>query len=633
MKEKALSGGPVSLQLDALTEDGTQKVWFRRALPPNAPRARDNPNYGRQVLPKGHVRRQGARPLSCDILFEPDVPVNLRDGTVIYTDVLRPVAEGAYPAIVSWGPFGKSIGGVRLEDFPDRTGVPLDATTELMKWEAADPGYWVEHGYAVLHPDVRGAFRSEGNIYWMGRREAEDGYDFIEWAAAQPWSNGHLGMAGNSWLAIMQWFIAAEQPPHLSAIAPWEGASDLMREFVFRGGIPVIVFPDLLTQALPGEGLIEDIAKMAMTEQDFTGYWKDKRVRFDQIKVPAYVSASYDNFLHTYGTFAAWREMSSKDKWLRIHNTHEWQDLYDPANTDDLRRFFDQYLKAIDNGWEQTPRIRAAILDPSGEDEVGRVIECFPPGDYPHRAFYLSSDNTLTEVPQRDAASICYPVEQVRGAAFKISIGQHSEIIGYCKLKLWVEADGSDDMDLLVLLEKLDAEGGGSSLRHNPYGAPVPLQSTGMLRVSRRELDLDRSTPSEPFLRLIGEQRLKPGEIVPVEIGFWPIGLKIHAGEALKLTIIPYHSQSIPFYLGAAGIDISATSYTFDPKNPPEMVTLSGSTEMVPAWVSEQAVKPVDRNKGTHRIYFGGKYDSHLLVPIKAAAPQGAGHPAMNLQS
>ena len=617
MTNKAMPEEPVSLQRDVMTEDGTQKVWFRRALPTSAPRARDNPNYGKHVLRKGHLRRPGARPLSCDILFEPDVAVDLRDGTVIYTDILRPVEEGQYPAIVSWGPFGKSVGGVRLEDFPDRTGIKLDATTELMKWEAADPGYWVEHGYAVLHPDARGSFRSQGHIYWMGRREAEDGYDFIEWAARQSWSNGYLGMAGNSWLAIMQWFIAAEQPPHLSAIAPWEGASDLMREFVFRGGIPLIGFPDVLTQALPGNGLIEDVTKMAMTEQDFTGYWKDKRARFDQIKVPAYVAASYDNFLHTFGTFAAWREMASKEKWLRVHNTHEWQDFYDPANTEDLRRFFDHYLKNVDNGWEQTPRIRAAVLDPSGGDEVGRAMESFPPRDYPHRTLYLVNGAALSEFAQRDPASIRYPVEQVPGAIFQTTMERHSEIIGYCKLKLWVEAEGSDDMDLLVLLEKLDAAGGGSSLRHNPYGAPVPLQATGMLRVSRRALDADRSTPAEPFLSLVGEQRLRPGEIVPVEIGFWPIGFKIHAGETLQLTIVPYRSQPIPFNLGCAGIEIPADRYTFDPADPPPMVTLSGSPEMVPEWVGRQAVGAVDRNEGAHRIHFGGSYDSHLLVPLK----------------
>ena len=618
MVQAAFPEEAISCQLDVPCDEGTRKVWFRRATPPSAPRSRDNANYGKQVLPKGHLRRPGARPLSCDILFEPDVPVTLRDGTVIYADILRPVGDGQYPSILSWGPFGKNIGCVRLEDFPDRTGVPLDATTELMKWEAADPGYWVEHGYAVLHPDARGTFRSQGDIQWMSRQEAEDGYDFIEWAAAQPWSNGRVGMCGNSWLAIMQWFIAAEQPPHLAAIAPWEGASDILREFVGRGGVPKPIFSDVLTQALPGEHLIEDIAKMVMTEQDFTGYWQDKRARFDRITVPAYIAASYDNDLHTPGTFAAWREIASEEKWLRIHNTHEWRDLYEPAHTEDLRRFFDHYLKGEDNGWESTPRIRAAVLDPGREDELGRVIESFPP-EWPHQTFYLAANGALDGTPQADATSAEYPAEQVPGVTFRVKVPNASEIIGYCKLKLWVEAEGADDMDLWVTVEKLDTDGGNTLLRPHPYaGVSMPLQATGMLRVSRRALDPELSTPSEPFLSLVGEQRLSPGEIVPVEIGLWPIGFKIRAGEILQVTVSPYHSEGIPLALGAAPIEIPADRYTYDPADAPEMITLSGSREVVPPWVAAQTVKPEDRNRGTHRIHFGGQYDSHLLVPLKA---------------
>ncbi len=618
MPQDALPEEAISRQIDVPCDSGTRKVWFRRATPPTAPRSRDNATYGRQILPKGHLRRPGARPLTCDILFEPDVPMTLRDGTVLRTDILRPVEDGQYPSIVSWGPFGKSIGCVRLEDFPNRTGVPLDATTELMKWEAADPGYWVAHGYTVLHPDARGTFRSDGHIQWMGRQEAEDGHDFIEWAAAQPWSNGHVGMSGNSWLAIMQWFIAAEQPPHLSAIAPWEGASDLLREFVGRGGIPKPVFSDILTQALPGEHLIEDIAKMALTEKDFTGYWQDKRARFERITVPAYIAASWDNDLHTAGTFAAWRQIASTEKWLRIHNTHEWRDFYDPEYVEDLRRFFDRYLKGIDNGWESTPRIRAALIDPGREDELGREIQAFPPADYLHRTLFLARDGVLDPTPQADSASVAYAVEQVPGAAFRVKIPENSEILGYCALKLWVEAEGADDMDLWVTVGKLDPDGGDTLVRPHPYiGMSLPLQATGMLRVSRRELDPELSTPSEPFLNLVGERPLSPGEIVPVEIGLWPIGLKVHAGEILQVTISPYHSEAIPLALGIAPIDIPADRYTFDPADPPEMITLSGPGKAMPDWVGQQSVGPDDRNRGGHRIHFGGRYDSHLLVPMK----------------
>jgi predicted acyl esterase len=219
----------------------------------------------------------------------------------------------------------------------------------------------VANGYVVLNPDTRGAYKSGGNLVFFGRQLAEDGYDFIEWAAAQDWSNGRIGLVGNSWLAISQWFIAAERPPHLAAIAPWEGLSDLMREVSLRGGIPMLDFPEMIIQTLAGELLVEDPARMAMTEQDDTLYWQDKRARLERIEVPTYIVASYDHHAHTYGTLEAFRRIASKDKWLRIHNTHEWPDFYDPRWSAELMAFFDHYLKGEANDWPETTRVRIAV--------------------------------------------------------------------------------------------------------------------------------------------------------------------------------------------------------------------------------------------------------------------------------
>ena len=92
---------------------------YRRALPLTAPRARYS-GFRREslVLRKGTVRHDGARPLECDIQFDRDVPVQLRDGTTIYTDVFRPVDRTDCPALVAWAPYGKQYGGVWLDDVP-----------------------------------------------------------------------------------------------------------------------------------------------------------------------------------------------------------------------------------------------------------------------------------------------------------------------------------------------------------------------------------------------------------------------------------------------------------------------------------------------------------------------------------
>lgn len=176
-----------------------------------------------KVLPKGYVQRTGCLPLPCDILYERDQPVELRDGTAIYADIFRPAnAETQVPAIVSWSPYGKSPGGgVRtLHEFPFRLGVPLSTLSELQKWEALDPAYWVDSGYAVIQPDPRGVGMSEGDIYALGSQEAEDCCDLIEYIGQRPWCTGRVGMGGNSYLSMVQWLVAARRPKYLEAIAP-----------------------------------------------------------------------------------------------------------------------------------------------------------------------------------------------------------------------------------------------------------------------------------------------------------------------------------------------------------------------------------------------------------------------------
>lgn len=106
--------------------------------------------------------------------------------------------------------------------------------------------------------------------------------------------------------------------------------------------------------------------------------------------MPAYVVAYYSNTLHTQGTFRAWRRMASKDKWLRIHNTQEWPDYYNEANTEDRHRFFDYYLKGKGNGWEETPRVRYALHDFEDGDRINFVADEFPAKEVCYSKYYLN---------------------------------------------------------------------------------------------------------------------------------------------------------------------------------------------------------------------------------------------------
>lgn len=462
----AICAQPVVAQqeLTLHNADGKEmKVALRKALPVSAERVR-YPGFKQEtlVLKAGSIRREGAKPLSCDILLERDVPIRLRDGVTIYADVFRPVGNDVYPAILAWSPYGKEIGGQMLDDVPLRSGVPLDATSGLEKFEGPDPAYWVAHGYAVVNPDKRGAYMSEGNLLYWGHEDALDGCDVIEWIASQKWCNGKVGMSGNSWLTVSQWFIAAERPEHLAAIAPWEGFCDHYRESGTRGGIPTPEFPEMIAETFSSaHGMLEDQPRMIVEKPFLCDYWLDKAARVENIDIPAYVVASYTNSVHTHGTFAGYRRMASKEKWLRVHNTNEWFDYYTPENVDDLRRFFDHYLKGMDNGWEKTPKVRLSVLNPGGRDIVGRAEDEFPLARTVYRKLYLSAaDSTLqASLPQQEITDIYQSAAKDNKVTYRYRMDKPTEITGYMKLHLWVSAPDHDDMDLAVRVEKLSKDG------------------------------------------------------------------------------------------------------------------------------------------------------------------------------
>ncbi|MEE1210534.1 MAG: CocE/NonD family hydrolase, partial [Parafannyhessea umbonata] len=119
-----------------------------------------------------------------------DQEVVLRDGTKIYCDIYRPTDVEKVPTIVSWSWFGKRPGDGMSEW--QIMGVPPMTVSKCAKFESPDPLYWCYQGYAVANVDVRGAGHSEGSVHMFTHQDREDGYDFVEWVAAQPWSNGKV---------------------------------------------------------------------------------------------------------------------------------------------------------------------------------------------------------------------------------------------------------------------------------------------------------------------------------------------------------------------------------------------------------------------------------------------------------
>ena len=553
---------------------------------------------GTKILPAGFQTAPPFRPLPTDVVLEKDVAVTLRDGVTTYVDVFRPTGSEKVPVIIAWSPYGKGQGTSRsVMGVFGLVGLDNKIVSGLEKFEGPDPAYWCAQGYAICNPDIRGVANSEGDSVLWDRQEGRDCHDLIEWLAIQDWCNGKVAMSGTSYLAVAQWFTAAEQPPHLVAINPWEGVSDVYRDLVLRGGMPDTGFArQLRDNSFWGNNRKEDIIAEADRYPLMNDLWEDKIPHFDKITVPAYIVASYSNTLHTAGTFRAWRRMASEEKWLRVHNTQEWPDYYDEANVEDLRRFFDHYLKSEDNGWEQTPRVRYSLLDLEGGDRVNLAASVFPPEDVAYTKYYLEGrSRTLSLEAPSEEASATYATESNPDlVSFTVRFDEETVMVGYPKARLWVEAKGNDDMDLFVLVQKLDAYGtplqqftvpnqGAMVQDLTERGASILRYkgSDGRLRVSMRHLDETLSTDAVPAHSFDRIEKLAPGEIVDTEIDLLPIGLTFYPGEQLRFVI--------------SGRSLLGTM-------------MPAIREYTPA------------NSGQHIIHTGGSYASYLQLPIQALA-------------
>ncbi len=508
---------------------------------------------GTQVLAAGYKLAPMFAPLTVDIIYERDVPVVLRDGVTIYVDIFRPAGSDKVPVLIAWSPYGKAQGtSPEVLALYGMLGMNIGRMSGLAKFEGPDPAYWCARGYAVCNPDPRGIGESGGDSAMFGTQEGRDCYDLIEWLAVQDWCGGKVGMSGTSYLAIAQWFTAAERPPHLAAISPCEGFSDVYRDLVLRGGMPDLGFAERLRRSYAGKNGREDAALEAERFPLMNALWEDKTPCFERIEVPAYVVASYSNTLHTAGTFRGWRRMASAQKWLRIHNIQEWPDYYDDANTEQLRRFFDRFLKNADNGWDDTPRVQYAVHDFHGGDTVNHPAGAFPPETVTDTRFYLDGiSRALTlQTPSQAMTAVYDTASDPALVSFVVRFEAETVLVGYPKAHLWVEAQGADDMDLFVLIQKLDAQGShlqqftvpnqGPRMQDLTESGASVLRykgSNGRLRVSMRHLDVDVATDAVPAHSFDRIEKLAPGEVVDAQIDMLPLGMRFYPGEQLRLVI------------------------------------------------------------------------------------------------
>lgn len=514
-----------------------------------------------EVLPAGW-NGFNAKPLKSAIRIDHDVEIVMRDGARLYADIYRPAESSEkVPAVLSWSFYGKKYSA--LDMLPMcvwNCCVPRSDLSGLEKFEGLDPQAWCSRGYAIVSVDTRGAGNSDGLIGVMGAQDAEDGYDVVEGIARMDWCNGSVGMAGNSALAISQWFIAAQQPPSLKAIAPWEGSGDIYREQFCRGGWFSMSNFDLITNEIvrgQSSSGIEDFEEMYRRSPVSSPFWEDKRADMTKVNCPVYIRGSDVSSIHTMGSIRGWLQVPHDKKWIQWGSKQEWYELYScPESMDELLVFFDRYLKGIENGWEETPKVRWSALQFGDREAIDNIVlEDFPAPSTQYRELFLSSQ-TLNTSPVPAYEKLSYDSASSSSfAEFSYTFDKASRLIGLPKAVLYMSSEDQDDFTVFVIIRKKDKNGKPLMHLNFPFHAtPVKsiddipqkeqaslnlhLGSTGILRASHRAIDKDKSIHYQfPFHPHSRQDKVTPGNIVKLEIGIWAMGVDFEAGETVSVRV------------------------------------------------------------------------------------------------
>ncbi|WP_280445803.1 CocE/NonD family hydrolase [Nocardia brasiliensis] len=390
-----------------------------------------------------------------------DVPITMSDGTVLKANVYRPAdARGPidtpFPTIVNMTPYTKlgsmimqtalsvpvlsdAVVGL-LRDF-ELPGTPLEGLTDATRVAgggfgrvfSVDPNL-IRSGYTQIVVDVRGTGFSQGNWEPWGPKDQSDTPEVIAWAAAQPWSDGNIGMNGVSYSGINQVQAAEKQPPALKAIVPVVPGNDLVRDMIAPGGAAIgILLPYLLV--VNAAKLMPDL--MSLLQGRFDTRWLADRLAdplsfldvglqtltadsFDtippqlgnvldpdspirqawlghpeRIQVPTMVIGGWhDNFVNGEPRIYQDIPLPPGQKQLVMGNGYHVSTGFDmrgrpgePPRIDVLQRaWFDKWLKGIDNGIDRWGPV--TMWQQGGG---WTTAEQFPRPEAEHRRMYLSA--------------------------------------------------------------------------------------------------------------------------------------------------------------------------------------------------------------------------------------------------
>lgn len=507
-------------------------------------------------------------PTAPDVAIQHDAWVPMSDGVRLLADVYLPAGpgvEGPFPTILIRMPYGK---------------------TEAYCYMPSHGKYWARRGYACVIQDVRGRWGSEG-VYEPFVNEGKDGYETLDWVAAQPWCDGNIGMTGESYYGYTQWAVAPLGHPNLKCIAPGDTAADIYASWIYNDNAFCLSTMGGWAYAINGKQdqnvylmdpwhlPLADMPAAAghpskaysewMDHQARDEYWDRINVchRYADIKVPAlHWGGWYDVFLN--GTIGGWQGMREqgpeevRDKqWLVISATdHELSpeftgrigelELKDHGYAHDrIKAFMDHWLKGEDSGVVQGGRVRYFVM---GANEW-RAADEWPLPQTDYTKYYLHSGGSATSLHGDGILDTETPAEE---PADQYTYDPRDPVTYWLGTVIWELAEHMEDRaeverrrDVLVytsapLTQDLEVTGPVSVTLHAATSAPdtdftaalVDVRPDGHAHLVQEGIRRARFRESDAR-----ESPVEAGAVYAYEIDLWATSYVFAAGHRIRLEI------------------------------------------------------------------------------------------------
>ena len=571
------------------------------------------------------------------VIVERDVEAVMRDGTILRANVYRPDVSERLPVLLQRTPYGKDFSGV---DF-----CMLSAG----------------RGYVVVVQDTRGRWASDGQHYPF-RDEFNDGYDTVEWAAAQPWANGKVGMWGGSYVGFTQWAAAATCPPSLVTIFPWVTFTDTYGQVLQPGGALAL---GVAVSWFLGAGVSMAILRMDATAEEkaklqeqlydaLDGMATGKTFRALPLSAIPLLSREdlarpFLDFVAHSGRDAFWAQFDATDRLSKItasaYHLGGWYDIFAKATTDTyaamvrsaatetarkgqklimgpwlhgplnglvgdvdygargsdmavlsseiMWRWFDYWLKGIDNGILSEPPVRIFVMGKNcwrEENEWPLARAVYTPW-YLHsagKANTLNGDGALSAgrparepqdrytydpydpVPTRGGGLCCWQAALPGGAFDQRQVEERKDVLVYTSalLEQDLEVTGPLKVVLWAASSAVDTDWTAKLVDVHPCGYARNL-ADGIVRARYRH----GASKAQP---------LKPGAVEEYVIELGPTSNVFLAGHRIRL-------------------EISSSNFPHYDRNPNTGRAAASEEDMVSA---------------AQTVYHDAQHPSHILLPI-----------------